>query len=137
MFSCFLVKFIENISIIKQKRFKTTLNRYKSTSDLLASLQTSIEYLTNYAISTFKLVAYFLIYYFYYYYYYYYLFFYNYEYYYKPKKTNTWKIERKSNGAENENLFSVFCHCSVIRTLSLVINIIIIITVITFIVISI
>ena len=39
--------------------------------------------------------------------------------------------------AENEKHFSVFCHCSVIRTLTLVINIIIIITFITVIVISI
>ena len=56
----------------------------------------------------------------------------------KRKKTITFKIEQKSNEAENEKLFSVFCHSSVIRTPSLVINIIIIIiTIITIIVISI
>ena len=53
----------------------------------------------------------------------------------KPKKTITFKIEQKSNEAENEKLFSVFCLSSVIRTPSLVI--IIIITIITIIVISI
>ena len=49
----------------------------------------------------------------------------------------TLKIERKSNESGKKEMFSVFCHCSMLRTLSLVINIIIIITIITTIVFSI
>ena len=47
----------------------------------------------------------------------------------------TTKIHWKSSGnltqAEKNKMFSVFCHCSILRTLSLFINIIIIITIIT------
>ena len=55
----------------------------------------------------------------------------------QQKNKYNWKSSENRTQAENEKLFSVFCHCSVIRTMSLVINIIIIITIITNIVISI
>ena len=55
----------------------------------------------------------------------------------KTTTTNTLKIERKSNASGNKKIISVFCHCSILRTLSLVINIIIIVTIITTIVFSI
>ena len=58
------------------------------------------------------------------------LFYYYYYYYYCNNNKNTLKNERKSNASGKNKLFSVFCHCSVLRTLSLVINIIIIITII-------
>ena len=62
--------------------------------------------------------------------YYYYYYYYNY-YYYCNNNKNTLKIERKSKASGKKKMFSVFCHCSILRTLSLVVNIIIIITIIT------
>ena len=69
--------------------------------------------------------------YYYYYYYYYYYFYYYYYYYSCNNNKNTLKIERKSNASGKNKMFSVFCRCSILRTLSLVINIIIVITIIT------
>ena len=76
-------------------------------------------------------------YYHYYYYYYYYYYYCNNNY--CNKNKNTLKIERKSNASGRKKMFSVFCYCSILRTLSLVINniIIIIITIITTIIFSI
>ena len=48
-----------------------------------------------------------------------------------------WKSSGNRTQAEKKKMFSVFCNCSILRTLSLVINIIIIITIITTIVFSI
>ena len=64
-----------------------------------------------------------------YYYYFYYHYYYYYYYNYYCNNKNTLKIERKSN-ASGKKIMNSVCYCSILRTLSLVINIIVIFTII-------